>query len=309
MIHRPDQGNASADFAPAGATPLSVVVLGSGGPAAAGRASSGFVVLVDGEARLLVDAGSGVFVRLGEAKIDLARLDTIVLTHLHIDHAAELPSVFLARALVSEGPIQFTVYGPLGRGEYPSTSQFVHLLFDHGGAFAYQRSFQTTETISSVDLPIDLDAPVRTISARDDVVVQAVATSHGDAPANAYRINYQGASIAFSGDFDPTSLPNLTRLAQGAYLLICTCDVLDPPGSPAALYALHTPPRQIGELAAAAGVQELLLSHLSPPIAAAEDQVRQSIRRAYRGELQFATDLMQINDEKGPRASLGDSPG
>jgi ribonuclease BN (tRNA processing enzyme) len=125
-------------------------------------------------------------------------------------------------------------------------------------------------------------------------VVQAIANKHGDTPANAYRINYQGASIVFSGDFDPSSLPNLTQLAQGANLFICTCDVLDPPGSPTPLYALHTPPQQIGALAAAAGVRFLLLSHLSPPIAKAQDQVRQSICRAYKGEVQFATDLIHV---------------
>lgn len=281
--------------ASASAAPLSVIVLGSGGPAAAGRASSGTVVLVDGEPRMLVDAGSGIFARLGEAQIKLTRLDTIFLTHLHIDHTADLPPVFKARAMVSEEPIHFTVYGPLGRGVYPSTSQFVHLLFDAGGVFAYQPSFQTTETIAAVDLPIDLDAPVRDIHAQDHVIVQAIATSHGDTPANAYRINYQGASIVFSGDIDPSSLPNLTRLAHGADLLICTCDVLDPPGSPAVLYALHTPPRQLGELAAAAGAHRLLLSHLSPPIVAAQDQVRQSLRRAYTGDIQFATDLLRAN--------------
>lgn len=145
-----------------------------------------------------------------------------------------------------------------------------------------------------VDLPIDLDAPGREVYVHDNVTVQAIATRHGDTPANAYRITYQGASMVSSGDFDPSSLPNLTRLAQGAYLFICTCDVLDPPGSSTELYALHTPPRQIGELATAAGVQVLLLSHLSAPIAQARDQVRRSISRAYTGEIYFATDLMHV---------------
>ncbi len=294
MRQKSEQEQAISGHTSAFAAPLSVIVLGSGGPAAAGRASSGYLVLVDGEARLLVDAGSGIFTRLGEVQVNLARLDTIFLTHLHIDHTAELPSVFKARAMVSQDPIHFSVYGPLGRGVYPSTSQFVHLLFDAEGAFAYQQSFQTTETISVVDLPIELDAPVREVYGHDNLIVQAIATRHGDTPANAYRINYQGASIVFSGDFDPSSLPNLTRLAHGANLFICTCDVLDPPGSSAVLYALHTAPRQIGELAAAAGVQVLLLSHLSPPIAQAQDQVRRSIRRAYTGEIHFATDLMQV---------------
>ena len=294
MSQKQEQEHTISGNTAASPDPLSVIVLGSGGPAAFGRASSGYLVLLDGEARLLVDAGSGIFTRLGEAKVDISRLDSVFLTHLHIDHAAELPSIFKARAMVSQEPIHFSVYGPSGRGVYPSTSQFIHLLFDSGGAFAYQKSFQTTETISVMDLPIDLEAMAREVYARHSVTVQAVAMQHGDTPANAYRINYQGASIVFSGDFDPSSLPNLTRLAQDANLVICTCGVLDPPGSPTLLYALHTPPQQLGEMAAAAGVKSLLLSHLSPPIEKARDQVFQSIRRAYEGEVQFAADLMHV---------------
>lgn len=282
-------GNASAS-----SVPLSVIVLGSGGPTAFGRASSGYLVLVDGQARILVDAGSGILTRLGEAKVDITALDSIFLTHLHIDHSAELPAIFKARAMISKEPIHFSVYGPRGKGVYPGTGQFVHLLFDAGGAFAYQKSFQVMETVSVVDLPIDLEAAAHEIYVRHNLTVQAVATHHGDAPAIAYRINYQGNSIVFSGDFDPSSLPNLTRLAQDASLLICNCGALDPPGSPEDLYTLMTPPRQLGELASAAGVKSLLLSHLSPPIEKNQEQVLQSIRRSYSGEVRFAADLMRV---------------
>src|SRR5258708_10721309 len=141
---------------------------------------------------------------------------------------------------------------------------------------------------------MSLTIQVLKCDACDYVVDMVIAPTVAVTPANAYRINYQGDSIVFSGDFDPSSLPNLTQLAQGANLFICTCDVLDPPGSPTPLYVLHTPPQQIGALAAAAGVRFLLLSHLSPPIAKAQDQVRQSICRAYKSEVQFATDLMHV---------------
>src|ERR1700722_11397771 len=98
-----------------GATaPMEVVVLGSGGPGATGRASASYIVLIDGVARILVDAGSGAFVRLGEAKLSLANTDVVLLTHLHIDHAAELPGIFKARAVSGSDPIDFNVWGPDG---------------------------------------------------------------------------------------------------------------------------------------------------------------------------------------------------
>ena len=41
----------------------------------------------------------------------------------------------------------------------------------------------------------------------------------------------------------------LCNWAKNADLLIFTCAVLDPPGSPSQLYDLHTPPKKIGEAA------------------------------------------------------------
>jgi ribonuclease BN (tRNA processing enzyme) len=52
---------------------LAVRVLGSGGPFVnAHRASSGYLVQLDGRPRLLVDAGGGTFERLGRAGVDPA---------------------------------------------------------------------------------------------------------------------------------------------------------------------------------------------------------------------------------------------
>jgi hypothetical protein len=53
---------------------LEVQVLGSGGPRAFGRAGSSYIVLVDGTPRILLDAGPGAFVRIGELNIDLQQV-------------------------------------------------------------------------------------------------------------------------------------------------------------------------------------------------------------------------------------------
>src|ERR1700682_6040864 len=77
---------------------LEVAVLGSGGPRAFGRAGASYIVLVAGTQRLLVDAGPGAFLRIGELELDLENVDTVLLTHLHIDHSADLAAFFNARA-------------------------------------------------------------------------------------------------------------------------------------------------------------------------------------------------------------------
>ena len=274
--------------------PLELLVLGSGGPRAFGRAGTSYVVLVDGVPRILVDAGPGAFLQVGKLKVNLDRVDTVLLTHLHIDHSAGLPAIFLERALTSEGPIQFKVFGPQGGPGFPSTTKFLHLLFDPGGVFEYQKTFGAEENITGVDLSTDLKSPEQQIVNSNGLQVREIATHHDDAPAVAYRIDYKGYSITFSGDMDESAAPNLEELAKDSDLLVFHCAVLDSPGSPAELYTLHTPPRKIGEIAQQAGVKHLLLSHIPPAVEEKEPEVRRSIRRSYQGTIAFAQDGTRV---------------
>ncbi len=273
---------------------LEVIVLGSGGPRAFGRAGSSYIVRVGGVPRILVDAGPGAFLRIGELNVDLDNVDTVLLTHLHIDHSADLAAFFNARALTSDGPISYRVFGPDGAGLFPKTSRFVDLLVGQDGAFAYQKTFGARETFTVRDLPIRLDSASAKIVDDKGLVVEEIATHHGDCPAVAYRISYQGVVLVFSGDMDASALPNLVKLAKAADLLIFNCAVLDPPASPSQLYDLHTPPGKIGEAARDSGVKSLLLSHLAPDVEAQEAAVRKSIRASYAGPVAFATDKLRV---------------
>src|ERR1700678_2017840 len=265
----------AAKAAPA---PLEVVVLGSGGPRPFGRGGSSYIVEVEGTPRILVDAGAGAFIRIGELGLDLSKVDTVLLTHLHIDHAGDLPAFFNARALTADGPITYRIFGPDGAGLFPKTSRFVDLLVGDGGAFAYQKTFGAPETFVVKDLAINLDSVQTRILDEKGLVVDEIATHHGDCPSVAYRITYKGVSVVFSGDMDASALPNLVRLAKGADLLIFHCAVLDPPGSPEQLYELHTPPRKIGEAAKQSGVKSLRMIHTAPDAESRESAGRSSIR-------------------------------
>src|ERR1700733_8584860 len=273
---------------------MEVVVLGSGGPRAFGRAGSSFIVVLDGQPRILVDAGPGAFLRIGELDLDLDNVDTVLLTHLHIDHSADLAAFFNARALSADGPIVYNIFGPDGAGLFPKTSRFVDLLVGKGGAFEYQKTFGADETFAVHDLAISLNSPSTKIVDKDGLLVEEIATHHGDCPSVAYRISYKGAVLVFSGDMDGSALANLEQLAKNADLLIFNCAVLDPPNSPSQLYDLHTPPKKIGEAAHLSGVKSLLLSHTAPDVEGQGDRVHKSIRASYAGPVAFATDKLWV---------------
>jgi ribonuclease BN (tRNA processing enzyme) len=296
-IHQQQSAGSAAPLAKSPTpAPLELLVLGSGGPGAVGRASTCFVLSLDGTPRILIDAGSGAFVRLGQANLSLDRLDLILLTHLHIDHTGELPGILLARSVDIRGPIDVRIFGPSGSGQFPSTSRFVDLLFGRQGAWAYLADFSAPLTI----VPTDVDARLRPGSKPEILLeekglrISAIAGHHYDAPAIIYRIDYKGRSVVFTGDIDPMGLETLRRIADQCDLLVFNTVILDPPGSPAILYFLHTPPKKIGEVAAAAHVGALLLTHLNPAIDEAHDAVLASIRRSYDGPVTFAEDGMHV---------------
>ena len=282
--------------------PLELMVLGSGGPGAVGRAASCYLVLIDGNARILVDAGPGAFARLGEAKLSLSDTDIVLLTHLHVDHAGELPGLFKARAVSGGDSVVFRVWGPAGTGKrhegayFPSTSRFLDLLFGTNGAFAYLRDFAAPISLHAHDIPakVQLNPLPHVILNEDGLLIRAIAGHHGDAPAVIYRIDYAGKSITFSGDIDAKGLPGLRTIAAGSDLLVFNCVVLDPPGSQAILYTLHTPPRAIGELTRDAGVHRLLLSHISPAVEENQGAVLDSIKRSYQGPVSLAADRTRV---------------
>lgn len=282
---------------------LELVVLGSGGPGATGRAASSYAVLVDGVPRIIVDAGPGSFVRLGEARLPLAKADIILLTHLHADHAGELPGLLKARAVSTRGAIHFNIFGPDGhvgrKGEasFPSTRRFVAQLFGRHGAFGYLPTFSAPMTFKTTNVATAAGAGsghTKTIFNEDGLRITAVAGHHRDAPAVVYRVDYAGKSITFSGDVDADGLSALRQLAADSNLLVFHSVVLDPPGSPPVLYTLHSPPKAIGELARDAHVGKLLLGHLSPATESQSEAVARSVVQSFAGSVEFAHDGMKV---------------
>lgn len=276
---------------PSTTAPLELVVLGSGGPRSVGRAASAYLVRVGGVPRLLIDVGPGAFLRLGELDVDFDQLDTVLLTHLHVDHSGDVAAFVKSRDLSYRRPLEFNFYGPTGAGEYPATSEFVGALFGAQGAFRYLPGFRNSLDLRATDVPVSTTP--RVLFERAGLRVSAITVDHGETPALAFRVEAGGRSLVVTGDL-ASRTDAMVTLAKGADLLVYDAAVLDPPAAPPILYELHTSPMRIGEVARQAGVSSLLLGHLTPSVTGNQEQVLASIRASFSGPIQFGFDCQRL---------------
>ncbi|MEJ2107161.1 MAG: MBL fold metallo-hydrolase [Acidiferrobacteraceae bacterium] len=265
-------------------------VLGSGGPELDdGRASTGYVIWRDGKARVLVDLGGGSMDRFEQSGASVNDLDLILLSHLHVDHSADLP-VLVKASFFSDRDRDLPLYGPTGNRVMPSTTEFVDGLFGAKGVYRYLNRFLTGDAAYRL-VPHDVDATrqkPRVILADSRYRVSAVAVHHGPIPALAWRVEIGGKSVVFSGDMNG-DYGTLAVLARNADLLVAHHAI--PEGATGVARDLHMPPSVIGRVAARARVRQLVLSHRMNRTLGREPESTRWIRRDYQGPLVYADDL------------------
>jgi len=295
---------------------FSLMVLGSGGPAAlsdrdggSGRANSSYLIFVEGKPKILLDAGGGSYKNLAESGANIKDLDIILLTHLHLDHTGDLPSMI--KTLYFQNSIYnityqtfppgrtlpFRVFGPATNGipfpdafgaapsttQYSSTSTYIDGQYDlNNGQERYLNVFARATSAGTLNyettdiMPVWTSYNPQTILDEDGLVIKAVGVNHGPVPNLAYRIEYKGKSIVFSGDTSSRKVDlagnplenggNMVSISEDADILIYDAGLgVDIPPSPEYefFYKLHTTPSRIGEVAAAADVEILMLSHIT----------------------------------------------
>jgi ribonuclease BN (tRNA processing enzyme) len=277
-----------------GATGVAVQVLGSGGPELTDkRASTSYLIWLNGKARVIVDAGGGSALRFGESGAQMDQPDVLLFSHFHIDHSSDLPALVFA-AWFTDRSRPLPIYGPPGNQYMPSTTEFVTNLFSapHGN-YRYLSDLLQPGGNGSFQLqPHNIEAgETPTLAFRSpDITADAVRVIHGVFPALAWRVEIGGKRIVFSGDTNGNG-EGLTRLATNADLFIAHNAV--PEGATGVERNLHMPPSVIGTIAADAHVKQLVLSHRMQRTLGEANQLKAEteIKRHYTGPIQFANDL------------------
>ncbi|MFD1641573.1 MBL fold metallo-hydrolase [Halohasta litorea] len=250
---------------------MQVTFLGTGSAMpTADRMQTG-LLLSAGSQSLLVDCGSGVLHRLANTETGYEGVGSVLLTHLHLDHVADLLPLLKARWLAGKEHLE--IVGPQGTKGLVDGLLSVHDYLD-----------------GRVDLRI------REVTAGHPFEVAGFSVEGHETRHSMDGLAYRFADpsetepvFAFSGDSE--AFAGLAGFADGCRVLAHDCsfpDDVDVSG--------HPTPTQLGEALANCAVDRLYLTHLYPHTEGNHDEMRQAVADGgFEGEIRFARDGLRVD--------------
>lgn len=236
--------------------------------------------------RLLLDSGSGNSVLVNGAKVGMLAQDfhQVLLSHHHGDHMGGLPHIQGQRTMKTPEALPLQVYGSeesLKKVEslFHATS-ITHSVTQDGVTTTEGRKVTVWQPVQDAEW-IDLS---------DQVQASAFPVEHISG-AMGWRVNADGVSVVFSGD--TRFCPRVAEAAQGATVLIH--EVLSTEADKEGTKRRgHTTAAEAAQIAAQAGVSQLIMTHLDSPFHFDQQPLIDEARRYFDGTISVASDLFQI---------------
>jgi ribonuclease BN (tRNA processing enzyme) len=204
-----------------------------------GGAQSGYLIEAQGQ-RVLLDCGAGVLAKLREHE-DWPRVDSICITHFHLDHWGDLvPWVWaLSFGPASELPAPELWLPPGGR----------QVLMEIGQRLGFPDMFENAFRVSEYGENEEFE----TVGFR----VNPRRVLHYELLAFGFRVSGNGRIVAYSGDSGPSD--QLPELARDADLFLCEATLMEP--NPEGGTRGHLAANEAQEAFDASGAKRLLLTH------------------------------------------------
>jgi ribonuclease BN (tRNA processing enzyme) len=281
-------------------TKTRLILLGTGGGPRPRKANSASAqVIISNNTAYVIDCGNGVARQLAFADVPLSTLRHVFLTHQHSDHNADYGNlIWLAWAAGLSTRVD--AWGP------PPLTKMTKLFFEMN-AYDIDTRIANEGRVPLVPLVHVHELAEGGLVMRDENVrITATLVRHPPVvPAFAYRFDAADRSIVISGDTAPSD--NLRKLAQRADVLVhsvlyvpavdrLVARVPNAKNLKASIIAHQTSAEDAGQLAQAAGVKTLVLSHLVPADdPAVTDQMWiDAARTHFRGSVIVGKDLLEI---------------
>ncbi len=244
---------------------MRVTFLGTGSAIPTGERFQSGLLVQDDSKTVLVDCGSGVLHRLQQSGVGFEAVSSVLLTHHHLDHVADLFPLLKARWLAGEDAIE--IVGPQGTKALLDGLFSVHDYMDGRLELSVREVGPGSFSVGGFD-------------------VEAYETRHS-MRCLAYRF---GDYLTVSGDSE--AFAGLARFADGSALLVHDCSFPDDVD-----VSNHPTPETLGNALAGHEYGRVYLTHLYPHTNGHQTAMLESIAQRYDGDVRFAEDLRTVSVE------------
>jgi len=189
---------------------MRITVVGSGNPPVRrGQASTSLLVQLGNGDNFIIDAGGGTVPALWSLRVPLASLDKLFVTHLHLDHVGGILNLWDSMGWARNTPLH--VWGASGSTPELGVAAFVENI-QKAGAW---HTLSKTGVIAGGGMKMiahEFDGqqftpekPQALIYKENGVKIYAFPVDHILIGAVGYRLEWNGLSMAYTGDSIPTT--------------------------------------------------------------------------------------------------------
>jgi ribonuclease Z len=272
-----------------------VTLLGTGCPQAHPHRFGPASLVRTNNASFLVDCGSGVTQRLLAAGSSGARLDAVLLTHLHSDHVVDLYQLIVSSWHQGRERPQ-RIFGPTGTRAFAEATMALWQS-EREQRIAWERRPST----AALELDV-VEFGEGLVWEADGVRISAFEVDHRPfAPAFGFLFETRDCRVALSGD--TRVCDNLVAWAKDADLLVHECfihrEMVARRGGRSDqglenVAAYHTLSSEVGKVATRAGARVLVLNHLVP-VELDRDALLREVTADFAGPVVIGEDLLTID--------------
>lgn len=254
------------------------------------RSTESYLIWHNDRARVLVNPAPGSYLRYKYSGADFVDLLAIVVTQTGIEHTGDLVEL-LAASLRSERTEPLPIYGPDGDENHPSIEVLVERLLRSSGAYPQLASLLTYKSPTGYRLRTrNVAVPGRkpwSEFAMNQVHLAAIQVQSGSVPSLAWKVRVEDTTMVFAGELS-NQRGRIRDFAKGANALVVTHRL--PHGARGEALETHVTPNEIGRMAEAAGVENLLLGGRGWRTFGRETATQESIASHFEGPQIYANE-------------------
>lgn len=312
---------------------LHILLCGTGSPMPDPARANACTAIIAGGHVVVIDAGPGAWAKLAQANVPPAKIDAVLLTHLHSDHIGDLGEV-AEQGWIGGRKTPIDIYGPPAvdayklpedaEGDMFGTSGTADVVKGFAQAYNPDAAFRIVHHDTDYmppegarmighDIPKPGAEEAVPVFDKDGLKIEAFLVSHDPAePAYGYRITYKGRTAVVSGD--TKKVQNMVRFAKDADVLVH--EALNPQMVEMLAASLdqaghkrqakmtrdtidyHASPVEAAGIADEANVKLLVLTHIVPPLpnALMRHMFMRDVKAARgTGDTMLGQDLMLIS--------------